>query len=279
MLLPIQHIHSVGILHCDIKPENYLVCGTGVEETVKLCDFGLAKVLPESGMLQSTRPEGTAPYMSPEVVCMAPYGVKTDAWSFGATAYLMLFGEFPYMPSDLGSAAAMQEAIRAGAPAPTFTSATPGVTLSAQAADFCRMLLARGQQERAGTNDALQHVFLRPKPALVDAAVGAEGPSLMAALLSARKHSWTYSGVDSTHERNLAELHQALLRKGVPFHALSEGMGIQPGVGSPTRRLNGFDCSLAKTFSLGDNAESPSVSGNRACRRGSAPATMGHVLL
>ena len=67
------------------------------DEYLKLCDFGLSKVLTDiastdllNGVAQST--VGTANWMAPEVIHGEKYGIPADIWSFGATVVEMLTG-------------------------------------------------------------------------------------------------------------------------------------------------------------------------------------------
>merc|ERR1719215_1176005 len=115
MLCGIEHVHSCGIAHRDIKPDNFLFGEEeGCEgEVVKLCDFGLAAKVPKGGLLKGVY--GTAPYMSPEMLLNSGYDQGTDVWSYGATCYLMVHGDFPYSPRE-GTAPAMKKAIIANKP-------------------------------------------------------------------------------------------------------------------------------------------------------------------
>lgn len=98
MLHGIAHLHSVRIVHGNIKPDKFMVGGE-YGNTVKLGDFQLAAWLPESGKLQGI--VGTSFYMSPEIIKSRRYDDRADVWSFGVTAYVLLFGMFPYMPSEM----------------------------------------------------------------------------------------------------------------------------------------------------------------------------------
>lgn len=84
--LAIKHIHDRKILHRDLKTQNVFLTTAGI---VKLGDFGIARILSNTGELASTR-IGTPYYMSPEVMDNKKYNNKTDIWSLGCILYELL---------------------------------------------------------------------------------------------------------------------------------------------------------------------------------------------
>merc|ERR1719158_1096216 len=99
MLRALEAIHSVHVVHRDIKPDNFL-CSGGLH-TIKLCDFGLAESVAASGHQVVMRDiYGTAPFMSPEMLSCNGYDISTDMWSFAVIAYVMMLGSFPYQALD-----------------------------------------------------------------------------------------------------------------------------------------------------------------------------------
>ena len=94
----IAHMHARGLLHCDLKPGNVMLDGTGPAETVpvpRVTDFGLSRLL-EAGPAEQTaaRPLGTPPYAPPEQVeqRLEELGPATDVFSIGAILYELLSG-------------------------------------------------------------------------------------------------------------------------------------------------------------------------------------------
>ena len=93
------------IVHRDIKPENIFLLDAEVGFTVKLLDFGIAKLL-DRELLTATRTSmGTAGYMAPEQVeDAATVDCRADLYGVGAVLYEMLSGSEPYgmlaMPSQ-----------------------------------------------------------------------------------------------------------------------------------------------------------------------------------
>ncbi len=95
--------HAAGVVHRDLKPENiFLAVGEGdVRETVKLLDFGLAKIrnAPEDGAPSLTAPGtvmGTFGYMSPEQLSGGVVDERTDVFALGVIVYEALVGRRPY---------------------------------------------------------------------------------------------------------------------------------------------------------------------------------------
>jgi CheY-like chemotaxis protein len=96
--------HALGIVHRDIKPENIFLHKAGGVETVKVLDFGIAKLLPNpteapAGLTAKHHLVGTLNYMAPERIAGAPYDGGADVFSLGVTAYQALAGELPWQSS------------------------------------------------------------------------------------------------------------------------------------------------------------------------------------
>lgn len=92
----LQHAHDRGVIHRDFKPHNVLRDSAG---TLKLTDFGLAKVLEEETLTSSDNQiMGTLPYMSPEQARGQSQLVShsTDIYSLGVLLYELLAGQRPF---------------------------------------------------------------------------------------------------------------------------------------------------------------------------------------
>jgi serine/threonine-protein kinase len=90
----LDHAHSHGIVHRDVKPANVLLTA---EDTPVLVDFGLAKLLQGSSLKSMTGvTTGTPAYMAPEQVAGSKVGPAADRYALASIAYEMLTGVIPF---------------------------------------------------------------------------------------------------------------------------------------------------------------------------------------
>ncbi|MBU3729580.1 MAG: serine/threonine protein kinase, partial [Phycisphaerales bacterium] len=105
----VQHAHSKGVVHCDLKPSNILVSAVDGAPVVKVIDFGVARVTSDTEALptlgsEAAGPLGTLEFMAPEQVRGGrDADTRTDVWALGVVLYQQLCGSLPFESRTLRS--------------------------------------------------------------------------------------------------------------------------------------------------------------------------------
>lgn len=89
----LQFAHERNVVHRDVKPANIMLTA---DDTVKVTDFGTAKILQFGTMQQTAHVMGTPSYMSPEQVKGRAVDGRSDIFSLGVMLYEMVTGEKPF---------------------------------------------------------------------------------------------------------------------------------------------------------------------------------------
>ncbi|KAG8945100.1 hypothetical protein FRC03_001806 [Tulasnella sp. 419] len=109
-----QYLHSIPVVHGDLKGENVLVDSNG---SARICDFGMAQFLDEelkvTGFTTSNAyAGGTDRYFCPEILNEEPKTTMTDIWAFGCLVMLTFTGQPPY--KDISKRVALIHAVMRG---------------------------------------------------------------------------------------------------------------------------------------------------------------------
>ena len=100
----LDHAHSAGVVHRDIKPPNVII---GDSDRVKVTDFGIARAIGDSTLTATGSVLGTAHYISPEQAGGGEVGPRADLYALGIVLYEMLTGSLPFT-GDSALAVAMR---------------------------------------------------------------------------------------------------------------------------------------------------------------------------
>jgi serine/threonine-protein kinase len=91
--MALDHAHSAGVVHQDLKPANVMVSG----DRAKVMDFGIARRVAETmSTLSRIEVAGTPAYMAPEQERGGCVGPAADVFALGACAYELLTGRTPF---------------------------------------------------------------------------------------------------------------------------------------------------------------------------------------
>jgi cGMP-dependent protein kinase len=97
LILALEYLHSKGVVHRDLRPDQMMVDGNGF---VALVDFSSAKQISECRDRTNTI-TGMPHYMAPEVLLGKGYGYIVDLWSLGVIMYELMCGEVPFGEDEI----------------------------------------------------------------------------------------------------------------------------------------------------------------------------------
>ena len=162
ILHAVNYCHSLGIVHCDLKPEN-IIFEIPKEETedsdennnlnfldIKIVDFGLSSRIKKNQKLNNT--VGTPYFIAPETL-KGEYDEKCDIWSIGVILYYMLIGKFPFFSEENYEIFQKIEKEE-----PNYYN----LKVSENAKDFLKKCLIKDPKLRPSAKECLSHKWLDP---------------------------------------------------------------------------------------------------------------------
>eukprot|EP00607_Mallomonas_marina_P004898 CAMPEP_0182437126 /NCGR_PEP_ID=MMETSP1167-20130531/84830_1 /TAXON_ID=2988 /ORGANISM="Mallomonas Sp, Strain CCMP3275" /LENGTH=722 /DNA_ID=CAMNT_0024629925 /DNA_START=292 /DNA_END=2457 /DNA_ORIENTATION=+ len=151
MLSAVKYLHSQGVVHRDLKLENFLFEGESALSPLILIDFGLSKMFDPGEKIRQR--VGSCYYTAPEVLNGA-YDHRCDLWSLGVITYMLLSGCPPFVgktPEEIHMSTLTHE--------PEF-SERRFKHVSPVGIDFMRKLLIKDPERRMDSKEALSHPFI-----------------------------------------------------------------------------------------------------------------------
>ncbi|CAF1500162.1 unnamed protein product, partial [Didymodactylos carnosus] len=169
LLEAIQFLHDNKIVHLDIKPQNILLMEKWPSTKIKLCDFGLSRILTNECIHEIL---GTTDFLgkhihltlkrTPEVVSYEPLTRATDMWSIGVLIYVLVTGHTPFGGTNKHDTHNNITHCVLDFPSELFEN------ISINCIDLIQKLIVRIPKQRASADECLQHVWLTTLPTIND---------------------------------------------------------------------------------------------------------------
>jgi len=151
----LAHVHSLGFVHRDLKPDNLMYLTKERDAEIKIIDFGLAGDCSRAPFTCKT-PCGTAHYAAPEVLSSLEYDQSADMWSLGVIIYTLLCGFPPFFDAS-NNMKNLYHLIKKGQysfPSPFWDD------ISEEAKDLISKLLTKEAKLRPSAKEVLEHEWI-----------------------------------------------------------------------------------------------------------------------
>lgn len=160
VLKGLYHLRECHVIHCDLKPENLIMCNpTGYE--LKIIDFGLAIFHEPSKSRRA--PAGTLTYLAPETQNYDPLSYAVDLWSLAVITYEILSGITPFEVPYEGDPDRVltNTEISLNITLVRYTMEEEGIAdASPEAKDFIRRILVRNPSKRPTLEECFEHRWM-----------------------------------------------------------------------------------------------------------------------
>jgi calcium-dependent protein kinase len=157
MLSAVRYLHTKGIIHRDLKLENFLFSSTAPDSELKMIDFGLSKHFRYGEVHHEA--VGTPYTVSPEVI-RGSYDERCDVWAIGVISFLLLSGEPPFGGCG-GPEPLMQVRSNILKGSYRFEPTEIWENVSGSARDFIKALLVTDPKRRPTARAAQKHKWLQ----------------------------------------------------------------------------------------------------------------------
>ena len=149
--IALHHLHTIGVIYRDIKPENILI---GEDGYIKLTDFGLAKDVTVDDVTSTFC--GTPEYLAPEVIKGLNYDKMVDWWSLGILTYELIYHKTPFRVHKSGDTEANRAKIYS-----KIVQTEPRFPADADPVEkeFISGLLRKDPKKRSQYDDIYNHPF------------------------------------------------------------------------------------------------------------------------
>lgn len=171
ILQGVHYLHSVGVMHRDLKPDNILLASSGRNSQIKIADFGLSALirLGEDGYdaNESSKRKhynalkdmwGTREYFAPELINQS-YGPQADVWALGCILFEILTGHqaFPILHRDDGDDKRLYQRIQKG----EYSEEQFGLKdCSTESRDLLKAMLNPDPVQRLSASECLNHPWV-----------------------------------------------------------------------------------------------------------------------